>query len=279
MRHRIIESLIALIALACITNFAGAKVITQDVDYIDGQTKLKGFLAYDDALTSPAPGVLICHQWMGVSDHERDTATALAESGYVAFACDIYGVDNRPKDRQGASKAAGVFYNNRDLLRKRATLGLQQLQSNDKVDDDRIAVIGFCFGGSTALELARSGAKLAGTVSIHGGLGTDSPSDAANIKGKVLVLHGADDPHVPAMEVNSFMQEMRSADIDWQMISYGGAVHGFTQKAAGNDPSKGAAYDKNAATRSWRHMMDFFHEVFDEKDKRDTRSNPWIASS
>jgi dienelactone hydrolase len=264
-----------LIGLIVVTSAASAKVVSQDVEYKDGDTVLKGFLAYDDAVTNPAPGVLICHQWMGLSDHERATAEALAEAGYVAFACDIYGVDNRPSDRQAAGKIAGGFKNDTASLRARATLGLQQLQSSDRVDVNRIAVIGFCFGGTTALELARSGAAVAGTVSIHGGLGSDTPSDANNIKGRVLVLHGADDPYVPQDEVSGFMLEMRNADVDWQMISYGGAVHAFTQKSAGNDPSGGAAYEQNAAARSWQHMLTFFHEVFGGKGKQGKQRNPW----
>jgi len=272
MRTYIISVVLPLLVLVPV---AAADVVTQDIEYRDGDTVFRGYMAYDDTLTEAVPGVLICHQWMGLSDHEKQTARRLAKDGYVAFALDIYGVDNRPEDRSGAGKIAGQFYNDRALLRKRAQLGLEQLRDHSWSDDDRIAAIGFCFGGSTVLELARSGADISGAVSIHGGLGTANPSDAHNIKCKVLVLHGGDDPHVPLDEVNGFVKEMRDAEVDWQLIAYGGAVHAFTQPGAGDDPSKGAAYDADAARRAWQHMNTFFDEIFEMKPDRRATPGAW----
>lgn len=266
----------AAVALFVCSCSADADVVAQDVEYRDGDTVLKGYLAFDDKLTDAVPGVLICHQWMGLTDHEKNTARRLASSGFVAFALDIYGLDNRPADRSAAGKIAGSFKNDPQLLRKRAQLGLDQLRQQSWTDKGRIAAIGFCFGGTTVLELARSGADIEGVVSLHGGLGTANPSDANNIKCKVLVLHGGDDPYVPTAEVNGFVKEMQDANVNWQMISYGGAVHSFTQREAGNDKKAGAAYNEDAARRSWQHMMLFFDEIFELKSARTQSKNAWV---
>jgi len=147
-------------------------------------------------------------------------------------------------------------------MRARANAGLEVLKKHPLTDVNRIAAIGYCFGGTVVLEMARSGAELAGVVSFHGGLSTPNPSDAKNIKGKVLVLHGADDPAVPPDQVIAFQDELRKAGVDWQMVSYGGAVHSFTNPEAGNDPSRGAAYNEKADKRSWEAMKTFFGEIF-----------------
>jgi dienelactone hydrolase len=180
----------------------------------------------------------------------------LAKLGYVAFAADIYGKGVRPTAPSDAAKTAGIYKNDRALLRARARAGLEELKKQKFVDPQRLAAIGFCFGGTTVLELARDGADLNGIVS------TPTPQDARNIKGKILALHGADDPFVKADEVAAFQDEMRKAAVDWQFVSYGNAVHSFTNIAAGNDNSKGAAYNEKADKRSWQAMKDFFAEVF-----------------
>jgi dienelactone hydrolase len=182
--------------------------------------------------------------------------------GYVAFAADIYGKGKRAKDAAEAGKLAGVYWSDRKLLRARANAGLDILMKHQFTDPKRVAAIGYCFGGSTVLELARSGADIAGVVSFHGGLDTPDPNDAKNIKAKVLVLTGADDPNVPPSQVLAFAEEMRKARVDWQLVMYGGAVHSFTNPASGNDPSKGVAYNEKADRRSWQAMKDFFAEIF-----------------
>lgn len=241
---------------------AHAAIQTQTVEYKEGETVLEGFIAYDDQLEGRAPGVLVVHEWMGPGEFSNKKAEALAELGYVGFSVDIYGKGVRPKDTKEASQQAGLYKGNRALLRRRILAGYEALKQDPRVDPDRIAVIGFCFGGTTALELARSGAPIAGAVSFHGGLNTPTPEDAKNIKAKVLVLHGADDPYVPAEEVAAFQKEMNDAKVDWVMVSYSGAVHSFTNPAAGNDNSKGAAYNANADKRSWVAMKEFFKEIF-----------------
>lgn len=245
-----------------VTAVSYATVKTETVEYREGSTVLEGFLAYDDASSNSRPGVLIVHEWMGINDYTKRRAVMLAEMGYVAFAADIFGKGVRPTSVQEASEQAAKYKGDRPLLRARALAGLEQLKKNRLVDPKKIAAIGYCFGGTTALELARAGADVAGVVSFHGGLDMPNPDDTKNIKAKVLICHGGDDPYVPTEQVADFQNQLRQAKVDWQFIAYGGAVHSFTNPDAGNDPSKGAAYNANADRRSWEAMKQFFAEIF-----------------
>lgn len=235
---------------------------TEVIEYKHGQTALEGYLAYDDSFSGTRPGVLVVHEWTGIGAYVKMRTEQLAKLGYVAFAIDMYGKGIRPTNAEEAGKQAGIYRADRQLMRARAEAGLEVLQKHKLVDPQRIAAIGYCFGGGVALELARSGADLKGVVSFHGTLDTPNPGDAKNIKGKVLVLHGADDPFVTAEQVTAFQEEMRKAKVDWQMVIYGGAVHSFTNPESGNDPSKGVAYNAEADRRSWQAMRDFFDEIF-----------------
>jgi dienelactone hydrolase len=254
------------ILLLCIlplwASVAQAKLVQKTVEYTQGGTPMEGYLAYDDALTGPRPGVLVVHQWMGLTDNERMRADMLAQLGYVAFAADIYGKGVRPVDQTAASAESRKYFTDRALYRARLTAGLERLKQERTVDPARVGAIGYCFGGAGVLELARSGAPIAGVVSFHGVLDSPTPADAMNIKAKVLVCQGADDPYAKPEQVKAFEDEMRGGKVDYQVIVYGGAVHAFTQKEAGNDPSKGAAYNADADRRSWQHMKDFFAEIF-----------------
>ena len=247
--------------LATVPLPAGAVIETGDVDYeLDG-TPLQGFLAFDSASTERRPGVLIMHDWLGLQEYPKVRAEMLARLGYVAFAADIYGTGVRPSPQDGA-KVSGGFYGDPALVRARATAGLDQLLANPLVDPGRIAVIGYCFGGFVALELARSGADVAGVVPFHGVLSTPSADGAANIRAKVLVLAGGSDPVVPDEQIVEFKQAMRAApQVDWQLISYSGAQHAFTLPEA-NSPEHGAAYHPVAERRSWAAMRAFFDEIF-----------------
>jgi dienelactone hydrolase len=245
-------------ALLATSASASAKVVTRSVEYRDGKVTLEGLVALDDAQPGKRPGVLVVHEWTGINPYIKRRIGELAALGYVAFAADIYGKGVRPKNREEAAAQAKLYKSNRALMRARATAGLAALLRQPQVDPRRVAAIGYCFGGTTALELARSGAALAATVSFHGNLDTPSPDDAKRIKGAVLVLHGADDPVVPAKEVLAFQEEMRRARVDYQLVAYGGAVHSFTNPGAGSDPSKGVAYDARADRRSWEAMKAFF---------------------
>lgn len=257
-------SLLSLIlaAGALLANTAEANVHTETVVYKHGDTTLEGFLAYPEGTNRPLPGVLVVHDWSGPGPYSRRRAEQLAEAGYVAFAIDMYGQGVRPATTEEKAKQAGIYRSDRALMRARARAGLDVLLANPRVDPKRVAAIGYCFGGGTALELARSGAPLAGVVSFHGNLDTPNPADAKAIKAKILICHGADDPNVPPDQVAAFQKEMKDAGVDYQFIAYSGAVHAFTQKEAGNDNSKGAAYNEAADRRSWQAMLGFFAEIF-----------------
>ncbi len=241
---------------------AGAQIHTETIEYRDGDTVLEGYLAYDAAIQGKRPAVLIVHQWKGLTDYEKKRAEMLAQLGYNAFALDIYGKGIRPKSSQEAGAQAGKYKNDRALLRERAQAGLAVLQKQELTDPKRIAAIGYCFGGTTVIELARSGADIAGVVSFHGGLDSPHPEDGRKIKCKVLALQGADDPFVAAKDLAAFEDEMRQAKVDWQLVKYGGAVHSYTERDAGDDPTRGAAYNEKADRRSWEAMKEFFVELF-----------------
>jgi dienelactone hydrolase len=258
---RLLSALVAALLLCAAPAVAHAKLVSKKLTYKIGKTAFEGYLAYDDAIAGPRPGVLIVHDWMGISDETRRRADLIAGLGYVAFAADVYGKGVRPKNAEEAGKQAGKLKGDRKLLRERMRAGLATLLKQPEVDATRVAAMGYCFGGTAALELARDGAGLAGVISFHGGLSTPTPG-LTSFKGKVLVLHGADDPFVPAAEVAAFEQEARDGGVDWQLVAYGGAVHAFTNPAAGNDPSKGAAYDERADRRSWAAMQQLFAEIF-----------------
>jgi dienelactone hydrolase len=259
----------AKFALAAVAALCGlfpssgdAQVKGEAVEYKAGDTTCEGYIAYDVANTARRPAVLVVHDWMGVSDHTRGVCQDLAKMGYLAFAADIYGKGIRHTEPGPASAEAGKYKADRKLLRERVNAALAQVQANALTETGKIAAIGFCFGGTTALELARSGADVAGVVSFHGSLDSPNPADGKNIKAKVLVLHGAEDPFVKQADIAAMQKEFIDAGVDWQMVYYGNAVHSFAQKKAGTDKSKGAAYEERAARRSWEAMKDFFAEIF-----------------
>jgi dienelactone hydrolase len=237
------------------------QIKTRNIEYDHEGIQLEGYLAYDGLLKSKRGGVLIIHEWWGLNDFIKERANQLAELGYIVFALDMYGKGILLNTYQEASEMSGKFYSDRQLMRERAAAGLQILKQQNNVDTTRLIVMGYCFGGAVALELARSGANLVGAVSFHGGLNTPNPEDAKNIKGSILVLHGADDPNVPAEEVAAFQDEMRQANVDWQMVFYGNAVHSFTNPKSGFDTSSGVAYNYNADTRSWEVVKSFLREL------------------
>jgi dienelactone hydrolase len=254
----------AVFLATIITTTVSAAIKTQLVEYKDGETILEGYMAWDGSAKGKQPVVIVVHEWTGINDHTKKRCEQLAAMGYIAFAADIYGKGIRPQAPADAGKEAGKYKNNRPLMRQRINAALEHVKRIENADVKKIAAIGYCFGGTTALELARSGADVLGVVSFHGGLDNPSPQDAANIKGKVLVCHGAIDPHVPTEQVQTFQKEMNDAKVDYQFIAYSGAVHSFTNPNAGSDPSKGSAYNKEADTRSWEHMKIFLKELFGE---------------
>jgi dienelactone hydrolase len=258
------KNLLSLIPVLLLAMKVQGAIHTETVDYQQGDTTLEGFLAYDDSIAGKRPGVLIVHQWMGITDYEKMRAKMLAEMGYVAFCADIYGKGNRPQTPKEAGPLAGKFRSDRSLLRARVNAGLDQLKSNRYVDSDRVAAIGYCFGGTTVIELARSGAKLNGVVSFHGGLDSPNPQDGQNIRCKLLILAGANDPFQKPDDLAAFEKEMRDSKVDWQITFYGGAVHAFTQRTVDQFDMPGAKYNESADKRSWQAMKDFFAEIFNQ---------------
>ncbi len=258
------NEMFTLLPLLMVAAAAKTAIRTQALDYHQEDATLEGYLAYDDRVKGQRPGVLVVHEWWGINEYIRRRAEQLASLGYAAFAADIYGKGNRAKTREEAMALAGKFRSGTDraLMRARVNAGLEELKKSPLVDRKRVAAIGYCFGGAVVLELARSGAELAGVVSFHGGLATPNPDDAKNIKAKVLVLTGADDPSVKPEQVTAFEDEMRHAGVDWQLVTYGHAVHGFTNPDNGTDNTRGVAYNEKADKRSWRAMKDFFEEIF-----------------
>jgi dienelactone hydrolase len=214
------------------------------------------------------PGIIVVHEWNGLDDYARSRADQLARLGYLAFAADMYGKGVRPKTQEEAARLAGALRDDRKLMRDRMGAALRYLKEHPLVDPRRTAAIGYCFGGTAVLELARSGADLAGVVSFHGGLDTPASQNGRGIMAKVLVLHGADDPLVPPDQVTAFQEEMRRLGADWQMTVYGGAVHRFTNPAAGRDRTKGLAYDEKADRRSWEAMKIFLLELFGQGSRQ-----------
>ena len=249
------------ILLGLITMNANAKINLEKVEYKSGDQVFEGVLAYDSAIKTKKPGVVVFSNWMGITKETESKITELARLGYVAFAGDIYGKGIRPKDSSEAGKLATMYKNDRKLLRERANLALQTLLKNSKVDTKKIMATGYCFGGTAALELGRSGADVLGIVSFHGGLANPNPGDAKNIKGQVQIYHGEIDPYVTADEVAAFKKEMDDAKVNYQFTAFSGAVHSFTDTTAGGDISKGQAYNAVADRRSWAGMKQFFEEL------------------
>jgi dienelactone hydrolase len=238
----------------------GAFAQLKPVMYKDGTQVLNGFGIQPKTKSQQKPGILILPAWMGIDKLSKDTAENLSKLGYYAFVADIYGEGNYPKDYSEAGKNAGYYKTNFTEYQKRISLALKQLILSG-ANPDNIVVIGYCFGGTGALEVARVNINVKGVVSFHGGLGRDAKRTIEPITAKVLVCHGADDPYESKEEITAFQQEMKDAKADWQMIYYANAVHSFTNPESGNDNSKGAAYNEMAAKRSWEHMKLFLNEV------------------
>jgi dienelactone hydrolase len=238
-----------------------ADVHTETIEYKQGNTVLQGLMVYDDKLAAKRPGIIVVHDWKGAGPFVRKRAGALAEMGYTAFVADIYGKDVRPKTDEEAGKTAAIYKKDRTLLRARISAAYEELRKHKTVDTKRLGVMGFCFGGMAALELARSGAELNGAISFHGNLDTPNAADARNIKGEVLVLHGADDPYVPAGQVAAFEKEMNDAGVKYTIEKYPGAVHAFSNPMSGNDTKKGAAYNADADAKSKMAMKMFWKKT------------------
>jgi dienelactone hydrolase len=252
------RSLCALMLLLSVP--ALAKVVTKKVAYEVDKTKFEGVLIYDDA-GAAKPGLVLVPNWLGINEANLKQAAEVADRGYVVFVADVFGLTGRPKTMEEAGKASGALKADRPLLRKRMKAAYDQLVAQKStLDPKKLGTIGFCFGGLAALELARSGARLGGVVTFHAGLSSPTPADAKNITGRVMALHGADDPYESPEEVKGFQDEMRNAKLDWQFVAFGNTVHSFTDVDA-HMPGQ-AEYNEKSAKRAYQMMDNFFAETF-----------------
>jgi dienelactone hydrolase len=235
---------------------------THDIDYRAEAVNLRGYLAYDETAAERRPGVLVFHEGLGLGEFAMARARRLAELGYVALAADMFGDRRQARNLQEVANLVGGLRADPDALRARGRAALATLAALPQVDAGRIAAIGFCFGGSVVLELAREGADLRAVVSFHGVLTTKLPAAPGKVKASILVCTGADDPLAPPEQVAAFEDEMRGAGVrDWQVISYGNTLHGFTNPAADGSMLRTAVYNEQADRRSWASMRSLFDEV------------------
>lgn len=256
---------LCLLPFLVITFPAFASMQSQAVQWQADGRHYSGFVVWDDAIDTPRPGLVMVPNWRGVNDSAVEKAKAVAGRDYVVLVADVYGSDVRPKDNTEAAAAAGPLRADRPELQRRTAAAVDALRAQVgrvPLDGSRIGAIGFCFGGTAVLELVRMGQSLAGVVSLHGGLGTDTPMAADSARTPVLVLNGAADRAVGNDEIAAFGKEMDAAGADWQFVNFSGAVHCFAEADAGNDPTSNCRYDERAATRAYRYLHDFFSERF-----------------
>jgi len=255
------RSVIAMAAVALTAGVSEAAVVTKVVDYDFDGVKLKGFLAYDDALKGKQPGVLVVHEWWGLNDYAKDRCKKLAELGYVAFAVDMYGDGKSVDHPDDARKMSGLVRENVKVWRGRAEAGLKQLKAQPNVDGDKIAAIGYCFGGSTCLQLAYSGADLKAVATFHAALPTPTEAEAKAIKPKMLICHGDADAFIPADAIKNFKAALDKAGTKYEFIGYKDVVHSFTVPEADKHNIKGMKYDKAADEDSWKRMQALFKDT------------------
>jgi dienelactone hydrolase len=235
---------------------------TRLIEYADGDTVLEGFLAWDNSIDHPRPGVMVSHAWAGRSQFEDDKAVALAELGYVGFALNLYGKGVLGGSTEENAALMQPFLDDRPMLQQRLLLSLNTMRQQPEVDDSAVAAIGFCFSGLCVLDLARTGEELAGVASFHGLFAAPGNTGANTIKAKVLAMHGWDDPMAPPDQVLALAKELSAQGADWQLHAFGNTMHAFTNPEA-NDPGFGTVYSPVADQRSWRELQDFLAELFD----------------
>jgi len=252
---------ICVILIIILFSLSNAQIKGELITYQDGDVELEGYLTYDKILKSVRGGVLLVHNTKGLDEFIQERADELAKLGYVVFAPDMFGKGRVPKNEEEEQELTSQFLGeDRQLLRERAGRGLEILTQQNKVDKNRMAAVGYGFGGMTVLELARAGANIRAAINFFGSLNTPSPDDARNIKGAILIHLGSEDPVVPQGEIEAFRTEMKNANVDWQMNIYGGAFHGFTDYELGFDTSSGEAYNYNADKRSWETVKSLLRE-------------------
>jgi len=245
---------------------AHAMLVEQEIDYKAGNTTLKGFIVYDDAQKGKRPGVLVVHEWWGHNAYVRERARMLAKLGYVAFALDMYGDGKVATHPDDAKKFYNEIMQNMPLAKARFLASLKTLKNVNITDTDKIAAIGYCFGGAIVLQMAREGVNLDGVVSFHGSLSSPAPAQPGTVKAKILVAHGGTDPFIPATDITGFIDEMNKAGTDYQLEIYGEATHAFTNPNAtkvGEKFGLPLKYNQQADDASWAEMQRFFARIFD----------------
>ena len=264
----IMKNLLLAAALFFLSSLAQAALQAKEVTYTANGTTLKGYLAYDDAITSNHPGVLVVHEWWGSDEYARKRAKMLAELGYTALALDMYGEGKRAHHPDEAGKFSGELKKNLPLAKARFEAAMKFLQKQENVDPDNIAVLGYCFGGSVALEMARLGEDLKGVASFHGSLATEHPAQPGKVKARIISFTGTADPMIPAEQVAAFKQEMEKAGVNYKVITFPGVKHSFTNPAAdeyGRKFNLPLVYDKAADKASWEETERFLTDVFKAK--------------
>jgi dienelactone hydrolase len=253
----ICKAFAALAASALLAATAQAKIVTKTIEYpYEGMT-MKGFLAYDDSKKAAVPGVLVVHEWWGLNDYIKDRVKQVAGLGYVAFAPDMYGDGKVTNDPKVAGEWSGEVRKSGQLA-PRAQAGLDVLRKQRLVDKNRIGAMGFCFGGSTVLALAYSGADLRGVVTFHGSLFPPDETQRTRIKAPIAILHGEKDPFVKPETIAAVKEALDAGHVDWYMVTYANAVHAFTNPKADDYHIPGIGYNEKAAKRSWDEMKHFF---------------------
>ena len=257
----------ALVALlASISAYAAVR--EEPVTYKDGDTTLKGYVVYDDAKKGKRPGILVVHEWWGITKHVRDSARDLAGKGYTAFIVDMYGDGKTADDPKTAGQLSGAVRKNAPVQNSRFNAARAQLAKHSTVDAKRIGAVGYCFGGSVVLDAARTGAALTGVAAFHAGLTTQQPAAPGKVKAQVLVLNGADDPFIKPDSVDAFKKEMETAKVNYRYVNYPGAVHAFTNPEATENGKKfnlPLAYHPEADKQSKAEMEKFFSNLFGTK--------------
>jgi len=259
------KQLFAALGLLVLLNPAHAEIQTEEVSYSDNGTTMQGYLAFDDSVEGPRPGVLVVHEWWGHNDYARRRAEMLAGLGYTALAVDMYGEGQQADHPEDAGRFAAEVMQSSDVGRSRFLAAMAFLQQHETVNPDKIGAIGYCFGGAVVLNMARSGVDLDGVVSFHGSLASPISAEEGAVEARVLVLHGGADSFIPEEQIQAFKDEMEAAGADYEFVSYPGVLHSFTNPEADANAEKFGipiAYDAEADADSWERMQAFFEEVF-----------------
>ena len=257
---------ISILFISCSnTESSKSDLVEEAITYTSDSTSLKGFLVYDNSIKGKRPGVLVVHEWWGLNDYARKRARMLAELGYTAFALDMFGDGKTATHPQDAQKFASFIFSNLEIGEERFMAAYNLLKEQPTVDPDEIAAIGYCFGGGVVLHMASIGTDLKAAASFHGSLSAVAPVEEGDIKAFILVCNGADDPFTTAEQIETFKAEMDSANVEYELINYEGAVHSFTNPgadSAGQKFNMPLAYNEKADKESWQEMQKVFNKVF-----------------